>query len=95
MSTFLLSSRKMSVLTYYSQLRSILDELIFHQHLVLEYRQDLINSKFVSDLDSPLPTLVQGQIIAGESVPSLTATYSKVLYVPIESTTSVASPPAL
>lgn len=41
-----------------------------------QYRQDLVVAKFYSGLDSSLLTHMRGQILAGDSVPSLT-TYSR------------------
>jgi len=46
-----------------------------------EYRHDLAVSKFLSGLSSSLRSQVWGQILGGESIPILTAIFSRVMHV--------------
>lgn len=88
----------MSVPAYYSALCGILDDLEDHQasmpdlKTLREYHQDFVIAKFLSDVGFFLLTQVRVQIIASDSVPSLTAPYSVVLHVFTKSTVLVASP---
>jgi len=45
------------------------------------YRQDLAVSKFLSDLSATLRSQVRGQILGGDSILTLTVTFSRVMRV--------------
>jgi len=57
---------------FYDELKSLIDELEIHQPAVTNaatlrrYRQDLVVSKFLSDLSPTLRSQVEGQILGGE-----------------------------
>ena len=55
------------------------------------YRQDLAVSKFLSGLNPTLRSQVRGQILGGDSILALTATFSRVMRVSTGSETSSAS----
>ena len=56
-----------------------------------EYRQDLAVSKFLSGLSHTLRSQVWGQTLGGESILTLTATFSRVMRVSNGSDISFAS----
>ena len=66
------------------EVKSLIDELETHQPSVTdaatlrEYRQDLTVSKFLSGLSPTLQSQVRGQIL-GDNIPTLTATFSRVM----------------
>jgi len=45
------------------------------------YRQDLVVLKFLSSLSSSLRSRVRGQILGGDSIPTLTVTFSRVMCI--------------
>jgi len=57
---------------FYGKLKSLINELKMHQHVVTDavalrgYRQDLTVSKFLSGLSPLLRSQVRGQILRGE-----------------------------
>jgi len=75
---------------FYGKLKGLIDELEMHQSVVTNaatlrgYCLDLAVSKFLSSLSPTLRSQVQGQILRGDSIPTLTATFSKVMRVSIE-----------
>ena len=83
---FELKQRDRSVLEFYGELKSLIDELEMHQLVVTDaatlrgYYQDLRESKFLSGLSSTLRSQVRGQILGG-GIPMLTATFSRVMSV--------------
>ena len=48
-----------------------------------KYRQDLPVSKFLSDLSPSLQSQARGQILGENSIPILTATFSRIMRVSI------------
>jgi len=72
---------------FYSELKSLIDELEIHQLSVTDaatlrgYNQDLAVSKFLSDLSPTLRSQVRGQILRGDSILSLTVIFSRVMRV--------------
>ncbi|XP_020252608.1 uncharacterized protein LOC109829921 [Asparagus officinalis] len=88
---------------FFGELKGLIDELEMHQPAVadaatlLGYRRDLAVSKFLSGLHPNLQSQVRGQILGGDSIPSLTATFSRVMQVStgVSSDTSAPSPPSV
>jgi len=78
-----------SVPEFYGKLKGLIDESKMHQPSVTNaatlrgYRQDLAVSKFLSGLSPTLRSQVRGQILGGDSIPTLTATFSRVMRVSI------------
>ena len=76
-----------SVPEFYGELKGLIDELEMHQPSVTDavtlwrYRQDLAVSKFLSGLSLTLRFLVRDQILGGDSIPTLNATFSRVMRV--------------
>jgi len=76
-----------SVLEFYGKVKGLIDELEMHQPFVTNaatlrgYPQDLAVSKFLSGLSLTLQSKVWGQILGGDSIPTLTATFSRVMRV--------------
>jgi len=76
-----------SVPKFYDELKGLIDELEMHQPIITVvatlrgYRQDLAVSKFISGLSPTLRSQVRGQILGGDSIPTLTATFSRVMRV--------------
>ena len=72
---------------FYRKLKSLIDELEMHQHAVTNattlrrYRRDLTVSKFLSGMSLSLRSQVRGQILKGDNIPTLTATFSRVMHV--------------
>ena len=70
---------------FYGELKSLIDELVMHQHVVIDTatlrrcRQDLAVSKFMFDLSLSLQSQVRSQILRGDSILTLTITFSKVM----------------
>jgi len=66
------------------------DELEMHQPTVTDastlrgYRQDIAVSKFLSGLSPPLRSQMRGQMLGGDSILALTATFSRVMRVSTE-----------
>jgi len=52
------------------------------------YRHDLLVSKFLSDFSLTLRSREQGQILRGDSIFTLTATFSRVMRISTESDAS-------
>jgi len=68
------------VFEFYGEFKSLIDEFEMHQPTLLMrrhwgYRQDLIISKFLSGLSPLLRSQVQGQILKGDNIPMLIATF--------------------
>ena len=76
-----------SVTEFYGELKCLIDELEMHQPAVTDaatlrgYRQDLAVSKFLSDLSPTLRSRMRGQILRGDNILILTATFSRVMRV--------------
>jgi len=72
---------------FYGELETLVDELEMHQPAVTNtatlrgYRQDLTVSKFLSGLSPTLRSQVRDQILGEDSIPTLTATFSRVMCV--------------
>jgi len=72
---------------FYSELKGLIDELEMYHPSVTDaatlrrYRQDLVVSKFLFDLSPTLRTQVQGQILGGDNILTLTTTFSTVMRV--------------
>jgi len=72
---------------FYREFKSLIDELYMHQPVVTDtvtlrgYRQDLAVSKFLSGLSPTLRSQARGQKLEGDSIPTLTATFSRVILV--------------
>ena len=72
---------------FYGEVKGLIDELEIHQPSVTDaatlstYRQDLAVSKFLSGLSPTLQSQVRGQILGGDSIPTLTAIFSRVMRV--------------
>ena len=72
---------------FYGELKGLIDELEMHQPSVTDeatlrgYRQDLAISKFLSGLNPTLRSWVRGQILGGDSILTLTANFSRVMWV--------------
>jgi len=87
MSACLSSNRERSIPEFYGKVKVMIDELEMHQSSVTNattlrgYRQDLAVSKFLSDLTLTLRSQVRGQILGGNSIPTLTFTFSRVMRV--------------
>ena len=62
---------------FYGEFKSLIDELEMHRHTRRHwgYRQDLVISKFLSGLSPLLRSQVQGQILKGDNIPMLIATF--------------------
>ena len=75
------------MLEFYGKLKCLIDELEMHQSVVTYattlrgYRQDLAVSKFLSGLSPTLRSQMRGRILGGDSIPALTATFSRVMRV--------------
>ena len=54
------------------------------------YRQDLVVSKFFSGSSPSLRSHVRDQILGGDNIPTLTATFSKVMHVSIRANVTTA-----
>jgi len=71
----------------YGELKSLVVELEMHQHVVIdattlrEYCQDLAVSKFLSGLSLTLRSQMMGKRLGGDSIPTLTDTFSRVVRV--------------
>ena len=69
---------------FHGRLKGLIDELEMHQHAVTDaailrgYRQNLAVSKFLSVLSPTLRSQVRSQILGGDCIPTLTATFSRV-----------------
>ena len=69
----------------YEELKSLVDELEMHQPVVTDaatlrgYYQDLAVLKFISGLSPTLRSQVRGQILGGDSILTLTVTFSRVM----------------
>ena len=76
-----------SVSELYGELKSLIDELEMHRTAVTDvvtlrgYFQDLTVSKFLSDLSLTLRSQIRGQILGGNSILTLTTTFSRVMWV--------------
>ncbi|XP_020261846.1 uncharacterized protein LOC109837879 [Asparagus officinalis] len=100
---FTLKQGDRSVPEFFGELKGLIDELEMHQPTVsdaatlLGYRRDLAVSKFLSGLHPNLQSQVRGQILGGDTIPSLTATFSRVMQVStgVSSDTSAPSPPSV
>jgi len=74
-----------SIHEFYGELKSLIDELEMHQPSVTDaatlrgYHQDLTMSKFLSGLSPTLRSQVRGHILGGDSIPTLTATFLRVM----------------
>ena len=85
-----------SVLKFYDELKGLFDMLEMHQPAVTDaetlrgYRQDLAVSKFLSDLSLTLRSQVRGQILKEDSIPTFTATFSRVMQISTRSDVSSA-----
>ena len=81
---------------FYGELKGLIDELEMHQLSVTDaatlsgYRQDLAVSKFLSSLSPTLRSQVRSQILGGDSIHTLTATFSRVMRVSTRSDVSSA-----
>ncbi|XP_020260332.1 uncharacterized protein LOC109836748 isoform X2 [Asparagus officinalis] len=92
-----------SVPEFFGELKGLIDELEMHQPAVadaatlLGYRRDLAVSKFLSGLNSNLQSQVRGQILGGDTIPSLTAIFFRVMQVStgVTSDTTTPSPPTM
>jgi len=84
-----------SVPEFHGELKNLIDELEIHQSAVTdavtlreEYHQDLVVSKFLSGLSPSLWSWVRGQILEEDNIPTLTATFSKIMRVSTEADVS-------
>jgi len=72
---------------FYGELKSLIDELEMHESAVTDaatlrgQRQDFTVSKFMSGLSLSLRSQVPGHILGGDSIPTLTVTFSRVMCV--------------
>jgi len=72
---------------FYGKLKGLIDVLKMYQPVVTDaatlrgYRQDLVLLKFLSGLSPILQSHVRGQILGGDSILMLTATFSRVMRV--------------
>ena len=72
---------------FYGELKGLIDKLEMDQPSVTDAatlrgcRQNLAVAKFLSGLSSTLRSWVWGQILGGDSIPTLTATFSRVMRV--------------
>ena len=72
---------------FYGEVKGLIDEFEMHQPSVTDavtlkgYRQDLTVSKFLSGLTPTLQSQVRGQILGGDSILTLTVTFSRVMRV--------------
>ena len=72
------------MLEFYGELKSLINELEMHQPVVPDattlrgYCQDLVVSEFLSGLSLTLRSQVRGQILEGDNILTLTATFSRV-----------------
>ena len=72
---------------FYGELKVLIDELEMHQPTVTDaatlrgYRKDLALSKFLFGLSPALGSQVRGQILRRDSIPTLTAVFSRVMRV--------------
>jgi len=86
---FELKQENRSVSEFYSEVKGLIDELEMHQLSITYtvtlrgYRQDLAMSKFLSGLSPTLLSQVRGQILEGDSIPTLTVTFSRVMRISI------------
>jgi len=75
------------MIEFYGKLKCLIDELEMHRPALTNaatlrgYRQDLTVSKFLSGLSSTLRSQVWSQILGGDSIHTLTATFSRVMRV--------------
>jgi len=75
------------VLEFYDKLKCLINELKMYQSVVTDaatlkgYRQDLAVSKLLSDLSPTLRFQVRDQILGGDSILTLTVTFSRVMWV--------------
>ncbi|XP_020243477.1 uncharacterized protein LOC109821726 [Asparagus officinalis] len=100
---FALKQGDKSVPEFFGELKRLIDELEMHQPAVadaatlLGYRRDLAESKFLSGLNPNLQSQVRGQILGGDTIPSLTATFFRVMQVStgVTSDTTTPSPPTM
>jgi len=82
---FELKHEERSVPEFHGELKGLIDELEMHQPSVTDaatlrgYRQNLAVSKFLSGLSPTLRSQMQGQILGGDSIPTLTSTFSRVM----------------
>jgi len=94
---FELKQRDKFVVEFYGELKSLVDELEMHQPAVTDattlrgYLQDLAVSKFLSGMSPILRSQVRGQILGGDSIFTLIATFSRVLRVSTGADVSSAS----
>jgi len=67
---------------FYGELKNLIDVLEMHQPVtdaatLRGYRQDLAVSKFLCGLSPTLRSHLRGQVLGGDSIPSLTVTFSR------------------
>jgi len=88
-----------SVLEFYSELKGLIDKLKMYQPAVTDaatlrgYRQDFVVSKFVSGLSPAVGSQVQGQILGGDSIPTLIVTFLRVM--PVYTGSEISSAPSI
>ena len=86
-----------SVAEFYGEPKSLVDDLEMHQPAITDattlrgYRQDLAMSKFLSGLSPTLKSQLRGHILRGDSIPTLTITFSRVMCVSTGANVSSAS----
>jgi len=84
---FELKQEDKSVVNFYGELKGLIDELEMHQPIITDavtlrgYRQDLAVLKYLSGLSPTLISQVRGHILGGDSILTLTITFSRVLRV--------------
>ena len=82
---------------FYGELKGLIDELKMHQPAVTDivtlrgYHQDLAVSKFLFVLSPTLRSQVRGHILREDSIPTLTATFFRVMCVFTEADVSSSS----
>jgi len=89
-----------SVPEFYRELKGLIDELEMHQPIVTDaailrgilrgYCQDLAVLKFLLCLSPSLRSQVRCQILGGDNIPTLTATFSRIMHVSTEADVTTA-----
>ncbi|XP_020265126.1 uncharacterized protein LOC109840777 [Asparagus officinalis] len=100
---FALKQGDRSVPDFFGELKGLIDELEMHQPALadaatlLGYHRDLAVSKFLSGVHPTLQSQVRRQILGGDIIPSLTATFSRIMQVftGVSSDTSAPPPPSV
>ena len=82
---FKLKQRDRFMSEFYGEVKGLIDELEMHQPSVTNaatlrgYRQDLTVSKFLFGLSPTFRFQMRGHILRGDSIPTLTVTFSRVI----------------